>query len=109
MLQRSIGLLGCDGFDVVFDGSRLGCFLAGGWEGDAVGGLDRAAAVDELGVDRAGLGGADGQCEAGALFAGVRGEDFVPDEEPVSDGDALLGEDPVGAAMVPAYGRPGSP
>jgi hypothetical protein len=78
---------------VVFDGGRFGCFLAGGWEGDAVGGFDEGAAVDEFGVDGAGLGGVDGQGEAGAGFALVRGEGFVSDEESVPDGDALFGKD----------------
>jgi len=64
-----------------------------GGERNAVGGLDSAAAVDEFGVDGAGLGVADGQSEAGARFAVVGGEGFVSDEEAVADGDALFGED----------------
>lgn len=93
LLQRSISWLGGDGVHVVFDGGRFGCFLAGGWEGDAVGGIEVAAAVDEFGVDCAGLGGVDGQGEAGAGFAVVGGKCFVADEESVPDGDALFGED----------------
>jgi hypothetical protein len=56
MLKRFVGRLGPDGFHVVFDGCRLGFFLTSGWEGDLVGGFDVAAAVDEFGVDGAGLG-----------------------------------------------------
>jgi hypothetical protein len=78
----------------VFDGGGFGCFLAGGWEGDPVGGFDEAASVDEFGVDRACLGGVDGQSEAGAGFSVIGGEGFVSDEESVPDGDALFGEDP---------------
>ncbi|WP_350224984.1 hypothetical protein [Arthrobacter sp. efr-133-TYG-120] len=69
--EGGVGWLRLDGFDVVLDGCCLGCFLAGGWEGDAVGGFDEAAAVDEFGVDGAGLGGADGQGEACAGFVVV--------------------------------------
>jgi hypothetical protein len=61
LLEGGVGWLGGDGVHVVFDGGRFGCFLAGGWEVDPVGGFDEAAAVDEFGVDRAGLGGIDGQ------------------------------------------------
>jgi hypothetical protein len=85
--------LGPDAFYLVFDGGCFGCFLAGGGEGDVVGGLDEVAAVDDFGVDCAGLGGADGQGEAGAGFVVVGGEGFVADEESVPDGDALFGED----------------
>jgi hypothetical protein len=60
LLERGIGGLGTDGLHVVFDGGGFGRFLAGCWEGDPVGGFDEAAAVDEFGVDRTGLGGADG-------------------------------------------------
>ena len=61
-------------------------------EGDPVGGFDEAAAVDEFGVDDAGLGGAEGQGEAGAGFAVIGGEGLVSDEESVPDGNALFGE-----------------
>jgi hypothetical protein len=37
LLESNVGRLGPDGFHVVFDGGRFGCFLTGGWEGDAVG------------------------------------------------------------------------
>lgn len=63
-------------------------------EGDPIGGFDEAAAVDEFGVDRAGLGGADGKGEAGAGFTVVGGEGFVADEEAIADSDSLFGEDP---------------
>jgi hypothetical protein len=82
-------------FHVEFDGGRFGLCLVAAWEGDPVGGFDdEAAAVDEFGVDCAGLGGADGQGEAGAGVAVVGGEGFVSDEESVPDGDALFGENP---------------
>jgi hypothetical protein len=92
LLERSIGWLGSDGLHVMFDGGRFRCFVACSRERDAVGGFEEAAAVDELGVDRAGLGGTDGKGEPGAGFAVVGGEGFVSDEESVPDGDALFGE-----------------
>nr|WP_286139032.1 hypothetical protein [Arthrobacter sp. OV608] len=93
VLERVARWLGGDGFHVVFDGGRFRFCLAGGGEGDPVGGFDVAAAVDEFGVDGAGLGGVDGQGEAGAGFAVIGGEGFVSDEESVPDGDALFGKD----------------
>lgn len=92
LLERGVGWLGPDAFYMVFDGGGFGCLLAGGWEGDPGGGFNKAAAVDEFGIDRAGLGGADGQGKAGAGFAVVGGEGFVADEESVPDGDALFRE-----------------
>jgi hypothetical protein len=64
-----------------------------GGKGDFVSGLDGAAAVNEFGVDGAGLGVADGQGEARTGFAVVGGEGVVSDEEAVADADALCGED----------------
>lgn len=93
LLQRGVGWEGPNSFHVVFDGDSFGRFLTAGREGDLVGGVDEAAAVDEFGVDCTGLGGTDGQGEAGAGFAVVGGEGFVSDEESVPDGDALFGED----------------
>lgn len=92
-LKSGVSGLGSDRFHVVFDGSCFGCFLARGWDGDPVRGFDEAAAIDEFGVDRTGLGRADGQGEAGAWFVVVRGEGFASDEESVADGDAVFGED----------------
>lgn len=93
LLGGGAGGEGSDGVHVVFDGGSLGSCLGAGWEGDLVGGLDGAAAVDEFSVDRAGLRGGDGQGEFVAWFAVVRGEGVVADEESVADGDALFGED----------------
>jgi hypothetical protein len=104
LLERGIGGLGCDGFDVVFDGGRFRCFVVGGGERDVVGGVDEAAAVDEFGVDRAGLGGADGKGEAGAGFAVVGGEGSFPTKSPSRMVMPCSARTPVSAAMVPAYG-----
>jgi hypothetical protein len=92
LLECGVSGLAGDGIYVVFDGGRFGLCLVAGREGDPVGGFDGAAAVDEFGVDRAGLGGADGQGEAGAGVAVGGGEGFVSDEESVADGEALFGE-----------------
>ncbi len=43
--------------DTVLDGVQGLGFFGRCWERDAVGGFDGAAAVDEFGVDLAGLGG----------------------------------------------------
>jgi len=92
LLEPGVGRLRPNGFHVTFDGGRFGGFLTSGWQGDAVAGFNNAAAVDELGVDRAGLGGADGQGKAGAGFAVVGGEGFVADEQSVPNSDALFRE-----------------
>lgn len=82
--------------------------VAGRWKSDVICGFDEAAAVDEFGVDRAGIGGADGKGEAGAGFTVVGGEGVVSDEEAVSDGDALFCEDS-GERRDGAGLRPGLP
>jgi hypothetical protein len=92
LFERGVAFLAPNGFHVVFDGGGFGLCMAGCWEGDAVGGFDVAAAVDEFGVDGAGLRGVDGQGETGAEFAVIGGERCVPYEEAVPDGDALFGE-----------------
>lgn len=93
LLECGVALLGPDRFHVSSDCGRLGLCLAGCWQGDAVGGLDVAAAVDEFRVDGAGLGRADGQGEIGPRYAlVVGGEGCISDEEAVPNGDALFGE-----------------
>ncbi len=62
--------LGSDGVHAVFDGGGVVCFVGRCREDDSVGGLDGAAAVDEVGVDSAVLSGAEGgQIDVLAGFA----------------------------------------
>ena len=104
LLERSIGWLGSDGFDVMFDGGRFCCFVACSRESDAVTGFDEAAAVDEFSVDCAGLCGIDGQGEACAGFAVVGEKVSSPTKSPSRMVMPCSASTPVSAAMVPAWG-----
>lgn len=81
-----------DSFHAVADGVGCAVFFCGGWQGDVVGRCDCAAAVDEFGVDLAGLGCLQGQCQSVLGAAVVWGDGVVSDEESVADGHSAFGQ-----------------
>jgi hypothetical protein len=89
--------MGChssNGELALLDGGGVVCFVGRRGEDYAVGGFYGAAAVDEFGVDAAVFSGAEGQADVLSGFAVVGGVGVVADEDPVADGDAVLGKDP---------------
>lgn len=87
-----MGCLGSDGVHTFFDGEGAVCRLGGRWEDDLVGWFDGAAAVNELRVDAAVLGGADGKTDVLVGLAVIGGVGVVVDENPVADGNAVFRE-----------------